>query len=108
MEDRMPSLGRDEWVKLIAEFEAGDLSQPEFAAQRQVSVYALRFWLYKFRLESKKSTRFLPVSVVASAAPTARDAATEWMEATLPSGVVLRFAVGTDSRYLAQLFAASA
>jgi hypothetical protein len=108
VEELMPSLGRDEWVKLIAEFEAGNLSQPEFAAQQQVSVYALRFWLYKFRLEAKQSTRFLPVSVEASAAPTARDAAMESVEAMLPSGVVLRFAVGTDSRYLAQLFAACA
>lgn len=106
MEERMPSLGRDEWIKLIAEYEASELSQPEFAAQHQVSVHALRFWLYKLRLEAKKSTRFLPVSVVSSTAPTARNAANEWMEATLRSGVVLRFSVGTDSRYLAQLFAA--
>ena len=104
----MGSLGRDEWVKLVGEFEANELSQPEFAAQHQVSVHALRFWLYKLRLEAKKSARFLPVSVVASDAPAARDAVAEWMEATLPCGVLLRFPVGTDSRYLAQLFAACA
>ena len=104
----MPSLGRDEWVKLVGEYEAGELSQPEFAAQHQISVHSLRFWLYKLRLEAKKSTRFLPVSVVASAAPAAREAVAEWMEATLPSGILLRFPVGTDSRYLAQLFAACA
>jgi len=104
----MGSLGRDEWVALVREFEASELSQSEFASQHQVSIHGLRFWLYKLRLEAKKSARFLPVSVVASAAPTARGAAAEWMEATLPCGVLLRFPVGTDSRYLAQLFAAGA
>lgn len=104
----MPSLGRDEWIKLIADYEASELSQPEFAAQHQVSVHALRFWLYKLRLEAKKSARFLPVSVVASAPSTARQPAAGWVEAMFPSGVQLRFEVGTDAHYIAALFAALA
>ena len=102
--------GPDEWRQLIAEFEAGELSQKEFVAKHSVSLSTFQYWLYKRKkLESKfdvnSRPRFLPVEVVASPAISSRaDGAV--IEAGLRSGLVLRFPVGTDLRYLADLAAA--
>jgi hypothetical protein len=51
----------------------------------------------------KPATRFLPVEGVASA-PKARPV--EIVEVALRSGVVVRFEVGADPRYLVELFTA--
>jgi hypothetical protein len=61
-------LGRDQWIELISEYKKSGLAQKEFAARHQVSHNAVQFWLYKLRREADQSRRFLPVSVVASAA----------------------------------------
>jgi hypothetical protein len=100
--------GRDEWRKLIGEFEAGELTQKEFAAREDVSLATFQFHLYKFRKSrnSESSRVFLPVEVVASPALKARQGEAGILEALLRSGVVLRFVAGTDTRYLAELFAA--
>jgi hypothetical protein len=101
----MRPVGRDEWTKVVGEFEKSGLKQKEFAEKTGISLGALQFWLYKLRRETK-SPRFLPIHVVASAAPLARGDAVMVMEAALPSGLLLRFTVGTDPRYLAELFGA--
>ncbi len=65
-----------EWPKLVEEFRRGDLEQKEFTPKHDVSLETFRYWLYKkakrVQLESKPETKFLPVTVVASAAPKAR------------------------------------
>ncbi|MCC7134212.1 MAG: hypothetical protein IT352_16255 [Gemmatimonadales bacterium] len=76
-----------------------------------MSIATFQFYLYKIRKErlpsrsSESSPVFLPLEVVASAAPKARLGAGV-LEAALRSGTLVRFAVGTDTRYLAELLAA--
>lgn len=122
---------RARWVRLVADFEASDLTQREFATERGISFSNLRNWLYKLRKESRPlepeppkvpgqaperapapgGSRLVPVRVVASAAkprtavvmPAPGD---ELLEIALPSGVRVRFPVGTDPRYLRSLTAA--
>lgn len=101
--------GPDEWMKLLSEYATSGLSQKEFVAKHDLSFSTFQYWLYrasrKKKTESGSSQRFLPVEVVSVAAPKARltDGA---IEAGLRSGVVLRFQVGTDTDYLAELLAA--
>jgi len=96
-----------EWPELIAEYRASGLQAKEFAAKHDLSMSTLNYWLYKNSKRSQSTQnrlqRFLPIQVVGSAAPKARDGV---VEAALRSGLVVRFAVGTDPRYLAELFAA--
>src|SRR5688500_18052554 len=101
--------GHDEWVKLVSEYESSELSQKEFAAKHDVSIHTLRFWLYKTTKKKKSysdsSQRFLPVEVVTVAAPKARQAVGV-IEAAVRGGIIVRFPVGTDTNYLAELLAA--
>ncbi len=113
------------WSRLVSDWESTDLSQPEFARERGISVHALRYWLYRLRSEekapvlsqpetekpsvpptSKKDLRLLPVRAVASA-PKARQpiGSKEFLELVLLSGTCLRFHVGTDPRYVRALVA---
>ena len=98
--------GYSEWVKLIEEFEKTGSSLDDFAAKLGVKPSTLQFWFYKLRKQASRPSHFLPVDVVASAAPKARDGAAEMMELALATGALLRFSVGTDVRYLAQVIAA--
>jgi hypothetical protein len=41
------------WSRLVSDWESTDLSQPEFARERGISVHALRYWLYRLRSEAK-------------------------------------------------------
>src|SRR5262245_41912622 len=97
----------EEWVQLVAEYRAGELTLKEFAAKHDVPLNTLQYWVYKkpsrAKLSQHRVQKFLPIEVVASAAPKARPGV---VEAALGSGLVFRFAVGTDTRYLAELFAA--
>ncbi len=110
------------WSRLVSDWESTDLSQPEFARERGISVHALRYWLYRLRSEAKapvltqpqtekpstakEDLRLLPVRAVASA-PKARQpiASREVLELVLPSGACVRFHAGTDPRYLRALVA---
>jgi transposase-like protein len=113
------------WIRLISDFESTDLSQPEFAQERGVSVHSLRYWLYQLRKEAKAASlsqsetekpsarpikreglRLLPVRAVRSA-PKARQTEPrgEFLELVLPSGACVRFRAGTDPRYLRALVA---
>jgi len=94
-----------EWLKLIEEFRASGLPQEEFCARHDLSLSTLQFWLYQKSRRSRRSTpTFLPVEVVASPAPHARDG--ELVEVALRSGAVVRFSTGTDTRYIAELVVA--
>jgi hypothetical protein len=96
----------EEWPKLIAEFRESGLTQKEFVAKHDIPHSTFQYWLYvrgkRLSTDSKLSRKFLPMEVVASPALKAR-AAAGLIEATLASGVVIRFGVGTDARYIAQL-----
>ncbi len=119
----MAEEGRERWVKLIADFEASDLSQREFSNERGISFGTLRHWIYTLRREARPLTAdeggaagqveqaprrrrltLKPVRVVASAAaPRTGDGL---LELALPSGTRLRFPPGTDLAYLRALAAA--
>jgi hypothetical protein len=104
--------GPDEWKQLMAEFETSGLAQKEFVAQHGLSLRAFQYRLYKkSQRSSVRSSEgkgppraaFLPVEVVASPAPQAREGL---VELALPRGLLLRFSVGTDTGYLAHLLSA--
>ncbi|MGC3998068.1 MAG: IS66 family insertion sequence element accessory protein TnpB [Anaeromyxobacter sp.] len=121
---------RTRWTRLVADFEASDSTQREFAKERGVSFSNLRNWLYKLRKESRplqpeppkvsgqaperaaapEGSRLVPVLVVASAAKPRTSVVAvsrgEMVEIALPSGVRVRFPVGTDPRYVRSLAAA--
>jgi len=105
---RFPS--PEEWLGLVAEFKSSGLQQKEFCGKHNLSVSTFQYWLYRktkrVQVESESSPRFLPVTVVASPASQTRGGRGGVLEASLRSGVLLRFTVGTDTRYLAELFAA--
>ena len=95
-------------MKLIAELEQSELTQKEFAAKHDVSLNTLQYWLYKrnkggSNFDVNSRARFLPVEVVASPAPQAPEGT---VEVTVQGGAQLRFPIGTDVRYVAELLAA--
>jgi transposase-like protein len=49
----MAAVDRERWVKLVADFEASDLSQREFSNQRGISFSILRYWIYQMRKEAR-------------------------------------------------------
>ena len=95
-------------MKLIAELEQSELTQKEFAAKHDVSLSTLQYWLYKrarsrsnFDVNSRQ--RFVPVEFVCLPPPKAAEGT---VEVTVGGGARLRFPVGTDVRYVAELLAA--
>ncbi len=118
------------WTKVVSEFEQSKLSQREFAEQRKIELSNLRYWIYRLRNDSRPlatekkdpppapeqrpakapdvGSRLVPVRVVPSAAPKARQEGEGGglLELALPSGARLRFPSGTDPRYLRELAAA--
>jgi len=99
----------EEWPNLIAEFRQSGLTQKEFVAKHDIPHATFQYWLYvkgkRLSVDSKLSQKFLPMEVLASPALKARAATAGFIEASLASGVVIRFSVGMDVRYIAQLLA---
>ena len=96
---------REYWTKVLAELAQSGLKHREFAAQRNVSLHAMRVWRYKLRREERKTAprkkralRLLPVRVRRER-PTAERSIVE----LAISGVAVRFAEGTSVRYIAEL-----
>ncbi len=96
----------------MEEFEASGVSQKEFVAERDVSLGAFQYWLYKKSRSAperrsasvdRPRAAFLPVEVVTSAAPRAPEGL--MLEVALPRGRLLRFPEGTRAEYLAHLLA---
>jgi len=85
---------------------SGRVESEGIRSEHDVALATLQFHLYKIRKSrnSESAQSFVPVEVVACSAPKARQG--EVVEAATRSGVVMRFVVGTDTRYLAELFAA--
>ena len=100
----------DEWPSLIAEYEKSGLTQKEFTAQKQIPFSTFQYWSYRkskrLQLASNSSPKFLPVEVVASPALQTRAADTRLVEVATRRGAIVRFEVGTDLRYVAELLAA--
>jgi hypothetical protein len=103
--------GADEWKQLVEELPASGLSQKEFCSKHDINLSTLQYWLYvrnKRRSGSKSglSAKFLPIEVVASPASSTRAGAHDFIELGLRNGTLVRFVVGTDVRYLAELLSA--
>ena len=104
---RFPS--PEEWLQLVSQFRTSGQSQKEFAAKQDISLSTFQYWLYKKSKRasvavSNSSPSFLPIEVVASA-PKARSPLA-LLEVALPAGIVLRFPLDTDAKYVAELCAA--
>ena len=91
------------------------MSHKDFIAKHDVPLGPFQFWLYRTRKkapirtsesDSDSSPRFLPIEVVASPAKSRAGGDVEFIELGLRSGTRVRFAVGTDIRYLAELLSA--
>ncbi|MBF5046399.1 IS66 family insertion sequence element accessory protein TnpB [Aggregicoccus sp. 17bor-14] len=104
-------------MQLVAEFAASGLEQKEFVAKHDVSLGTFQYWLYEkskrasVQLSNSEATSrpaFLPLEVVASPAPKAREEMAGLLEARCASGLAVRFAVGTDVGYVAALLRALA
>lgn len=95
---------REIWEQIIRQYERSGWTQEKFASEKGIPLSTLQFWIYRFRREGGKGARFLPVRVVASAAPLARrDEEGAVIEAELPDGVRLRFCGGTAGAVAVQV-----
>ena len=99
-------------MQLVAEFATSGLEQKEFVAKHDVSLGTFQYYLYKkskrasVQLANSEGTSrpaFLPLEVVASPAPQAREGMADLLEVRCASGLAVRFAVGTDTSYVAAL-----
>jgi hypothetical protein len=99
----MFSRGREYWVATVEEFERSKLTQERFALRRGVAVTTLRSWIYRLRRERKASVSLVPVRVIASTAPVAREADAAEIAVELRTGALLRFTTGADLDYVAAL-----
>ena len=52
---------QERWTKLVADFEAGDLTQREFASERGISFSNLRNWIYRLRKEARPLVEEAPM-----------------------------------------------
>src|SRR5512146_1954295 len=105
----MPMATRDEWARLVAEWEASGLGAAEFAAQQGVIAKRLVWWRWKLRSTqqaARPEPQFLPVRVVDSVARSA--AAETAIEIALPNGRVVRVVAGFDPAALEQVLAIAA
>jgi hypothetical protein len=75
-----------------------------FAAAHQVRVRTLRSWLYRLRREREDGARILPVRIREDEAVATRGDG-GFVELLIPCGVRLRFSVGTEPAYVADLVA---
>jgi transposase-like protein len=98
---------REIWVQIIRQFEGSGLTQAEFARQRGIPAGTLAWWIHRLRRDGEEAPPVLPVRVVGSPAPTAReqDGETEGptIEVVLGDGLRLRFPAGTPAAVIAEL-----
>ncbi|MCP3061250.1 IS66 family insertion sequence element accessory protein TnpB [Myxococcus sp. K38C18041901] len=95
---------KQEWFQVAEAFEASSLTQREFSARRGLSLSTLQSRVCRRRRQRARETpavRLLPVemSTVAQVSPVP-------LEVVLASGARLRFPVGADVDYVAQLVTA--
>src|SRR5689334_15376884 len=92
-------LAREIWVNIVEQYERSGVTQEAFAEERQIPVATLRAWIYRLRRERQEVPAVLPVRVVPSPAPPARQRSDEAAGIEIESGEVrLRFPAGTRAR----------
>ena len=102
------SKGPDYWRQVISEFEASGLSQAAFIAERGLKKTTFSKWWRRFRAAPRGpggrrpgAVRLLEVEVVTEPPPPSH-----MLELSWPTGCSLRFEVGADPNYVADLAAA--
>ena len=96
------------WTEVVSRYMRAGQPQKEFAADHDVGLAALRYWICKLRREAKAAKvgpelRLLPVRVEPQTVATAERAGQ--VEIRL-GDLSVRVSVGTDPRYLASIVAA--
>ncbi len=80
---------REEWVELMAEYEAGGLSQREFCERHEVAYSTFGYW--RKRLRSPVVPLQAAAEPLLELSPLTLDATGDWrVELDLGSGVMLR------------------
>lgn len=87
---------RSGWAQVVDAWERSGASQSKFASRRGMPLATLQSWIYRRRRE-RSSARLVEVRV---ASPVVHVAAAE---IALPSGLTIRFAVGTEPSWAAAL-----
>jgi len=93
---------KPQWIRIAEQFEQSGLTQREFAQQHELRLSTLQSWIYRRRRQvaalAAPPVRLLPVEVATLRAPPVAS-----MELLTVGGVRVRFQVGTDVDYVAQL-----
>ena len=80
---------REEWVELMAAYEAGDLAQREFCERHEVAYSTFGYW--RKRLRSPVTPLETASEPLLELSPLALNDASDWrVELELGSGLVLR------------------
>jgi hypothetical protein len=97
---------REIWSNLVRQLERSGLTPEQFAEKRGIPPKTLRWWMWRLRTGSEGPS-LLPVRVIASTAPTARDPEMDGaaIEVMLPDGVRLRFERGVGSEVVVEVVA---
>ena len=100
---------RDIWEQIVRQYDQSGLTQEAFAEQRGIPVGTLRSWIYRLRREqAEEGARLLPVRVVASTAPLARqpeavEVAGATIEIEAGDPVRVRLPAQTPAAFVAEL-----
>lgn len=99
----MQQRSRAEWVDLVRRYNESGLSQAKFAVANGVRADGLSYWVRQLREKQGDGAAMLPVRVVASTAPAAREPESNRaeIEAVLPDGLRLSFPRGTKPQMIA-------
>jgi len=105
------SNGREFWTRVIQEYESRRQEQThwDFVEEWGISLTTFRSWLYRLRREQKEvddQVALVPVEITGLDAAAITAEPTESlapMDAAFPGGMVLRFQVGTNPGYMAEL-----
>ena len=96
---------REIWINTVGHFKKSGLTQDAYARQRGIPVGTLRAWIYRLRRADEDDAQILPVRVIASTAPTARQWGDEagGIEVELGEPLRLRFSAGTPAAVVAEV-----
>ena|SRR5215471_2232688 len=98
----MARRSREIWRNLIQQLERSGKSAEEFATERDIPLGTLRGWIYRLKREQhEEAAPILPVTVIASTAPTARrsdEGGVEMMLLKFPSSATSELIVDLVNR----------
>lgn len=103
--------GREFWSEVVRAYEVRGrgVTHRSFTEARGVSLHAFRIWLYRIRREQEHRAGvpgLVPVEIVDAGLGDDGFVAVggqQAVDAAFPGGMVLRFAAGMDTRYVAEL-----